>query len=372
MNTSPEEGKLLKSRIELMTRSAFLASICMSVHHRFTEAIPTAATDNKNILYNPEFVGEQTVSQLTGLVAHECWHIAFQHLARRGSRDPKIWNYAGDHVINLLLLEAGFELPNDGLHDPVFAGLSTDEVYERLLNDPSKRPAPDHMFDITGDGFDLTPDEATAQAEASMDEIRDILVRASTQARMSGEKAGHIPGEVERLIDELINPKLPWPFLMQRFLTERIKNQYTYNRRNRRYSEVFLPSKFSYGLSHVTWAIDTSGSQTDEELRETLSEIQGVRDTLQPEKMTIIDCDARIHNVYEIDQATDILSLKFTGNGGTSFRPVFDYIEDHPTNALVYFTDLHGDLNMAPANYPVMWICNSDHAPAPFGETIYI
>jgi len=35
-------------------------------------------------------------------------------------RDQKVWNQAADHVINLMLLDQGLELPDSGLHDPQF------------------------------------------------------------------------------------------------------------------------------------------------------------------------------------------------------------------------------------------------------------
>ena len=88
--------------------------------------------------------------------------------------------------------------------------------------------------------------------------------------------------------------------------------------------------------------------------------------------MTIIDCDARIHNIYEIDAHVDILSLEFHGNGVTSFKPVLDYVSENPTQALIYFTDLYGETNLDEVDYPILWICNSDHPPANIGETIYV
>jgi predicted metal-dependent peptidase len=68
----------------------------------------------------------------------------------------------------------------------------------------------------------------------------------------------------------------------------------------------------------------------------------------------------------------DILDLDFHGGGGTSFLPVLDYVDKHPTQALIYFTDLYGEDEMDPVDYPVLWICNSDHKPATIGETIYV
>ena len=88
--------------------------------------------------------------------------------------------------------------------------------------------------------------------------------------------------------------------------------------------------------------------------------------------MTILDCDSSIHNIYEIDSSIDILSLSFTGGGGTRFKPVLDYVTEHPAQALVYFTDLYGESTLEEVEYPVLWVCNSSHVPASIGETVYI
>ena len=362
------EHTMLKAKIELMTKSVFISTICLSVRHIITTSVPTAATNNTTIFYNPDFIAKLTVAQLAGLIAHECWHIAYQHLSRRGDRDPERWNYAGDYIINWMLTDMGFELPPGGLYDPKYNNeWSTDAVYTQLEDTGFQPPPGTMILDITGD----TPDDGSGTSpEDAKGQVTDILVRAHTQSRIAGKAAGEIPGEILRVIDELLNPKIPWPVVLNKFLDQRIRDEYSWARRNRRYAP-YMPSLFSYGLGHLTWAIDTSGSQTDEELREILSEIRGVQNMMRPEKMTIIDCDARIHNVYEITADTDIMSLKFTGNGGTRFQPVLDYVTEHPTMALVYFTDLYGEEHLDPVQYPVLWICNSNHSPAPIGETVY-
>ena len=363
------ENKLLKGKIEIMTKSVFISTICLSVRHIITNSVPTAATNNTTIFYNPEFISKLNVPELAGLIAHECWHIAYQHLLRRGDRDPILWNVAGDYKINFMLLNMGLELPTGGLYDSKYNDdWSTDGVYKDLEDQGFKPDLGNMILDITGDtpgdGKDMSPADAKAA-------ITDILVRAHTQAKIAGKEAGEIPGEILRVIDELLNPKVPWPILLQKFIDQRIQEAYTWARRNRRFGP-YMPSLYSYGLGHLTWAIDTSGSQDDDNLRSTLSEIKGVRDTFRPEKMTIIDCDARIHNIYEIDAHVDILSLEFHGNGGTSFKPVLDYVSENPTQALIYFTDLYGETNLDEVDYPILWICNSDHPPANIGETIYV
>tara|TARA_B100000745_G_scaffold244919_1_gene167090 strand:+ start:1444 stop:2571 length:1128 start_codon:yes stop_codon:yes gene_type:complete len=363
------EGKLLKAKIELMTRSAFISTIALSMQHIITNATKTADVNGTVIRYNPEFLQGQTVSQFAGLMAHECWHVAYQHLARRGSRDPIIWNCAGDYIINSMLTKAGFEIPTGGLLDKKYNpedDWSTDTVYEDLMKEGKDFDTETLMLDLREGGEGKQGIELDSK-------ITNIIVRARTQAQMAGKAAGEIPDEIERMIDELLNPKLPWPVILNRFLDQRVREEYSWARKNRRYpSDTYLPSLHSYGLGHLTFAIDTSGSISDEEMQEMLSEIKGVQQVFNPEHMTIIDCDSEIHQIHDVDQTTDILSLNFHGGGGTRFQPVLDYVAEHPTQALIYFTDLYGESDLDPVEYPVLWICNSDHEPATIGETVYV
>jgi len=352
--------KLTKAKIDIMTRSVFLSTITLSLVHKLSDKVPTAATNGKYILYNPSFIEKLSPQALSGLIAHECWHVAFGHLTRRNGRDPMIWNMAGDHVINLMLMSQGFTLPEGGLCDSKYKDMHTEAVYADLEKNPPP-PPPEGYGDLIED---LSSEEQI--------EITDIIVRAKTQSEMAGKTKGEIPGEIERLIDELINPKLDWRELLQRFLTTKIKDDYSWTRPNKRFTPMYLPSQYSEGLGNITFAIDTSGSITDSELVEILSEIESIRDTYYPESITILGCDYTLSDVITLEEGEDILSLKFTGGGGTLFQPVLDYVTEHGTDALIYFTDLYGESHLDPVDYPVLWICNSDHEPSNIGETVYI
>jgi len=363
------ESKLLKAKVELMTNSAFISTIALSMQHIITDKTATADVNGTVIRYNPEFLKNQSVSQFAGLIAHECWHVAFQHLSRRGNRNPIIWNCAGDYIINYMLTKAGFEIPTGGLLNEKYGdGWSTDQVYDDLIKEEKD-------FSTEGLMLDLREDEGNKNEKITRDSaVTNIIVRARTQAQMSGKQAaGEIPDEILRIIDQLLNPKLPWPVILHKFLDQRTREEYSWARKNRRYpSNTYLPSLYSYGLGNLTFAIDTSGSIGDQQLIEMLSEIKSIQQTFNPEKMTIIDCDSKIHQIHQIDQNTNILDLKFSGGGGTSFIPVLNYVEKHPTQALIYFTDLYGEEDLDPVNYPILWICDSDHEPANIGETVYV
>lgn len=368
--TKDLESKLLKAKIELMSRSPFISTIALSLRHIITDKCTTADVCGTTVRYNPTFIEKQSVIQFAGLMAHECWHVAFQHLARRGNRDPLVWNAAADYVINFMLIKAGFEIPKEGLLDSKYdEEWTTDTVYEDLMKD--KQDYSCIMLDLNDEG-EGEGDSPTKKLSIDS-EITNIIVRARTQALASGRNIkGDIPDEILRTIDELLNPKLPWQVILHKFLDNRVKEDYSWARKNRRYRNAYMPSMHSYGLGNLTFAIDTSSSVSETELQEMLSEIKGVQQTFNPESMRIIDCDAEIHEVYEVTQGMDILDLNFHGGGGTSFLPVLDYVDKHPTQALVYFTDLYGEEEIDPVDYPVLWICNSDHPPAPIGETIYV
>ena len=47
-------------------------------------------------------------------------------------------------------------------------------------------------------------------------------------------------------------------------------------------------------------------------------------------------------------------------------------MKEHPSQALIYFTDLYGETDLEEVDYPILWICNSDHPEANIGETVYV
>ena len=366
MDNNKVEDYLRHAKIELMTKSVFLSTICLSLKHKFSNALPTAGTDGLSIIYNPDFFESLTAQERAGLLAHEVWHVAFNHFARLNGRDRRTWNIAGDYVINYMLHTSGYRLPAGGLLDERFKDMSTEQVYDIVKEEEDNNDRGNFIIDL----LDAPAGESS---DIVNDKITDIIIQAQIQSKAVGKEHGEIPDEISRAIDELINPKLPWDQLLTRFLTSMIKDDYTWTRPNRRFfPHHYLPSQYSPTIGNIAVAIDTSGSVTDEELKEMLSEIEDIRNTFKPDTLTIIDCDSEIHNVFKVDKHDNILELEFTGGGGTDFKPVIDYCNEHQPQVLIYFTDLYAEDVTEDTEYPIMWICNSSHEPASIGETIYI
>jgi len=156
------KDKLLsQAKIALLTRGAvFFSTILFNCKITWDDSIPTACTDGINIRINPDqFVNTLNPNQRVWQLAHETVHIALGHLYRRGERDPQIWNAAADHVVNLILKQAGYEIPEGRLHNNRFIGLTTEQVYDELLSEWTYDPYDCDI--IEGDGSNSTQIEET-------------------------------------------------------------------------------------------------------------------------------------------------------------------------------------------------------------------
>ena len=364
--TTDLDKMLSDAKIGTMIKgSRFLSTIIFSMKHVWNDKILTADTDGMTVQYNPTFFASLNKKQRVALIAHEAWHPALLHITRMGSKDPDTWCRAADYVVNQLLVDSGFELPPDGCQDHKYRGMSTDVIYDLLIQDKSPN-APKYDNDI------VIPTSAEAFTQVDM-KLKATLVKARTASEVAKERAGTIPAEVNRLIEELLNPVLPWTVLLADFLNEKVKEDFTWMKPNKRFMPDFImPSQYSEGLGEITVAIDTSGSLSNKALTEILSEVQYIHESMKPSKLTIMDCDYNIHNIYEVTDSDKISELTFTGGGGTSFLPVFNKLKENPPQLLIYFTDLYAPQITEEPGYPVLWICCSKHEESPIGRTIYL
>ena len=92
--------KLTKARALMLIEQPFFGVLALRLHLAEDNNIPTLAVDGHTIRYNAQFIDDLPPEQIRTAVAHEVGHCVFSHIGRRGSRNPKKWNYAGDFVIN--------------------------------------------------------------------------------------------------------------------------------------------------------------------------------------------------------------------------------------------------------------------------------
>ena len=122
-------------------------------------------------------------------------------------------------------------------------------------------------------------------------------------------------------------------------------------------------------------AIDTSGSISDDELREFVSELDALKGQVRA-RVTLLACDYNIadNSPWEYEPwDTMELPQDVEGGGGTDFRPVFDWVEkeNRGPNLLVYFTDAEGDFPKLAPDYPVIWLVKGK-GNVPWGERVQL
>ena len=365
------EDALSRAKIALMVepKAVFYASICLSLKHIFTEDIPTAGTDGRCVYYNPHFfLNECTKKERIGLVLHEILHVAFMHALRKSGRIHKKWNAACDYVINLIIEEAGFELPKCRLLDKKYKGMDSEGVYD-LLPD-NECPEPDYD-DLMEPDESLTPEELKEIEK----EIDDILIQAAIQTKQQTGSYGSIPGDLERYIDSLINPKVPWFRLLRNFFTVMTsKMNWTFRRPNRRYlpSGHYLPTRYGTALCEIAVAVDTSGSVSQAQFTHFISEVAAILKELKPTAIHFMQFDTQIKSIDTVKNLADLKKIQFKGMGGTNVNCVMDWAIENKPHVLIMFTDGYFSAPRDEPKCPTIWIIHDNPSyQAPFGKTIH-
>ena len=359
--------KITKARANLVMAHPFFGALALRLKMSEDPSIKTAGCNGKIIRYNPKFVEKLSLSKIQGLIAHEIMHVAFLHHTRRGSRDKKKWNLACDYAINSILQNAGFDLPKGACINPAYNNMSAEQIYELLPDIPDNDN--DNDNDPGGDGaVEDSPNDAN-QEEAEWKV-------AVAQAIYTAKQIGALPAGLEKMVEEIFEPVLPWRSILRRFMTEKCNDDFSWKRGNRRFiaQGLYLPSRLSDdAMGEIVVVIDTSGSVSNKELAEFGNEIKSIISEIRPGKTIVMYCDAAVAHVDEFSPDDDV---RFTphGGGGTDFRPPFRWLEERQIvpRALVYLTDGYGPFPEEEPNFPVMWVINNHTVTPPHGEHLVL
>jgi predicted metal-dependent peptidase len=373
--STPHQDAMDKAKYKFFNcgKSVFLTTILFSLKFEWSTDIPTAATNGIHLLVNPDFFMSLNAGKMSSidsderlfLLAHEAWHVAFKHMLRLEERDHKLWNMAADYVINYMLVSKGYSMPAGGLYDRQYAGMNTEEVYTLLKKN-------------NVDSSNFEPDlqnnpNATPEQQAALDaQVSGILAKAATQAKLAKEQFGDLPGDVQVGIDELLNPKLNWTTILQNYMTQFDKSDYSYRRPNKRFMpDFYLPSLYGESVANIAVAVDSSGSVSDAEFTAFVSEIESIRRRLNPEIVEVVAFDTAIRSSVVLNRSTSISNVTFSGRGGTRLSPVFDHFNKKPPTVLIVFSDLDCTPMRDKPKYPVIWIAVNAHNPhVEFGKLI--
>lgn len=361
---------LTKARARLLLDNPFFGTLCLRLIPKEWED-QTGATDGKHLFYNKKWYDSLTFSKQIGFVAHEVMHVVLLHITRRNNRHPKKWNVACDYAINNFLIKEGFILPDGGLVDDQYDDMTAEQIYDVLPEPPGGWDAISIDFGGCGGVLDHPDSDGT---QGTLDNLETELKVAINQAAEGAKMAGKLSGNLKRIVDDVVKPKVCWKAVLSRFLRGDSKSDFSWIKPNRRFiaGGMYLPSLYSPGLEEITIAVDTSGSISDDELAQFTAETSSILRELGPEKINFLQCD------WEVNEATTYttddlpLSITYKGGGGTAFSPVMQYVNKHYpfTKAVVYLTDLESNDFGDKPPYPVLWVSTVKEQEVPYGEIV--
>lgn len=368
---------LTKAKIVALTQSPFIYSLLSSAEIKLVDNVPIAAVSKNGVLLvNPSGLMSvaTTPKQAVSILLHEALHLGLGHYDRVGERDRRLYNIASDCVINNALAEHGFmiDLPiyERGLVNPKVINnithvsvndikkMDAEAIYNSLDKqakqpDPLGPPGPsgplkpglpqpgavDKIASKAGFGDkaedlhdkDVKEEEGETIQEGSPEVYRKVndekeldykkaLAKAKVQSAM---QAGTIPAGLDRLIDELLEPKVDWHSQLKAHLSRGLGSLVI--------STWRIPSRrfpYSPGKQMVTkptaWAlVDTSGSISEENLKRFLTEMYSISRAVQV-PIKVMCFDAAAYEIHEAKTPGEIVTKvmpKIKGGGGTEIEP---------------------------------------------------
>jgi len=366
-------------RTKLLSKVPFMGHLCLKLEPIEMEEIPTmGVTQCRKLFYNPTFVSGLTDPELAGVLCHETLHLALLCFERQGSRHMRVnggislWNVAHDYAINQLIVDfkSGFlQLPKGGLQDNKYRGVSAEEIYNLLRQEASDNEQGQgesgeqgEQGESDGKGkagtqqgegqIDLPSDawghddmkkgskalsEAEKRAEDSKWKV--ALVEAAHIHKTKMKERGVLPAQLEKLIQEMLDPKLPWTEILARWVGENgLRSDFTWSRPHRRSESVgeFLPSLKKHGVDDLIVLWDTSGSMDGSEVR-IRGEVMGICEDMNM-SLRVLCCDTRVcSDVSNVSSPEDV---DVRGGGGSDFIPAFDQlVEEGFEGVVIAFTD---------------------------------
>ena len=357
------DQKIKKARARLLLDYPFYGALAIRLDmvpavNAGKHQIDTAATDGKAIYYNELYIDSLTHNELIFLLAHEIGHVLFKHHTRRAGREPKTWNQAGDHAINLILSKEKIGTVIQGaLVDKRFQNMATEQIF-KILQDQGgqgKKNQKDSntIDDPCGGVIDRPKDQEPAELES---DLKESIQNAMQHAARAGKEPGQA---IQSIVKNLIAPKANWRELLKNWISSQDQTDFSFVRpSNRSNNGYIMPGLYSESIGKIVIAIDTSGS---------VLSYQGAVDSFQVEINSLrrsFQTDIELlyfhKDIYKIDnfQKYQDIKINITETGGTRIKPVFDHVKSNgQISGLIVFTDMEiFDFPKNDPRYPLLWL----------------
>jgi predicted metal-dependent peptidase len=396
--------KLVTARIALLLKQPFFGNLATRLKIvNADDWCPTAATDGRHFYFNTEFINSLTPRETEFLFGHEVLHCVFDHFQlRAGTRDSGIWNIAADYAVNQILKDYRVgEMPKDdkgkdkGFQDDKYKDWASEAIYDELYKKAKKNGKDflkklgkllDEHIDWDKDSQGNKEKEgkgksgsAPKYSKEELKKIRDEMKEAMVSAAQS-VGAGNLPGAIQRIIQELTEPKMNWREIIQQQIVSTMKSDYTFMKPSRRswHMDAILPGMMNTDKIDICLALDASGSISNEQCKEFLSEVKGIMDQYKDFTIHLWSFDTEVFNpkVFTPDNADELEEYVLGSGGGTDFDCNWEYMkaEGIEPKKFIMFTDGWPFDSWGDPDYcDTVFLINNSYErniEAPFGLTV--
>jgi predicted metal-dependent peptidase len=393
---SQEQGKIIKSVQELqeIVRKAIASLIVMEpfigILSKMTDIYyvedsqQVAWTDGKNIFFGSK-INELSARDVVHVIAHEAMHIILKHAIRSKQilrKHPELLpeqfyalaNIVADAYVHMYLMSTRISptsyenlvKPSDvkAMFDVDIEDKSFEEALEEIIKRADKIEVKYGVSIDFGDsgncksgdsgknrgvllnpgsGGDSDGDNDRGN-DGDVEKIEREINRRIADAYNAAKSAGNVPEGLERIINELLKPKVDWRTILRKDLPVFFGSRYRYSwKKMSKKQPGLVPGRKIIGKKgDVLVLVDTSGSISEEELHQFIAEVFAIAKTAGRDVL-VIPWDADVYEPVKIRHNIDIESVKvkLRGGGGTVIYPALMLAEKHmrPSTRIVILSD---------------------------------
>jgi predicted metal-dependent peptidase len=372
--TAQELREIVKRSIaSLIVVEPFIGIFSKMTNVYYVKDSPRIAWTDGRSIYLGAGVNKMSPKDIAYVIAHEAMHIILKHPLRTKQilrRHPELVpeqlltlaNYVADAFVNMYLartkMSTGYAVVTPDAIRESFGVSIENKSFEEVMEEIIKAGKVEVKYGggCIGDyerpsGSELLNEGADRDEEEDEERIEREVNRRIADAYNAAKGAGNVPADLERLVNELLKPKVDWRAIIRRDLSGFLGSRYRHSwKRMSKKQPGLLPGRKSVGSKgDALILVDTSGSIGERELQQFVAEAFAVAKAAGRDVL-VIPWDAKAYEPIRIKRNEDAKSVRvrLKGGGGTVILPALKAAERYmkPTTKVVILSDwVIDDLN---------------------------
>lgn len=364
-----------KSIASLIVIEPFIGVFAKMTSIYYVDSPEIAWTDGKSI-YLGSMITKMAPRDVVHVLAHESMHIILKHVLRSKQilkKHPELMpeqffqiaNYVSDAYVHMYLMQTkisptsyenlvkpsdvkemfGVDIENKSFEEAIEEIIKRAEKIEVSYSGKGsggcignhERPK---KAVLLNEGTDRDEDTEDGDEEKIEGEINKRIADAYNVTK----SAGTVPEGIERLINELLKPKVNWKAIIRKDLSGFFGSRHRYSwKRMSKKQPGLVPGRKRFGSNgNVLILVDTSGSISKEELQQFVAEAFAIAKTVGRDVL-VIPWDAEAYEPIKIRHNSDVknIDVKLRGGGGTTIYPALKLSEKYlkPSTKIVILSD---------------------------------